>query len=1117
MSLEWKKSKPEGQRLIRRPRFAACHLVIAWLAGFALVCGGAEPAALKPSFHATLKSASEAAAADQSLVLLVFSAEWCGPCKELKRQTISSPEFLEQGGALHLAEVDIDADQKMASDFAVEAVPTLVLLTADGKIVARRIGFMHTAELLPWLEEGRRRAKAGQWEGTAPGAKFDEFARKAATDSLTTNDLQRLVELLGETDPTDRAGAARILFSQREQAIPPLIDAVGHPYLGVRIAASELLQRLASDNTISIDPWQSPAELGGTVAALKKWWAETGKLPLPATTPAADPSVESSIKAALDELRGDDPVKRTEAMAALVGHGAAALPAVREAIRRAERTGDQHTLVLLEDVRWAILVSDAVEERTGGVRYALARGKSSDRQLAAERLGRTGRDVLGALTELVNDSDPLVVESAVRALSGVGGKDAIPAMAALLQAADSNLRMTAAQALGHTKNAEAIKPLLTVLDDPNEVVACTALAALEEVRSRDSYSSSRESLPGEMTAGLRHCLGDSRWRVRAAAAEVIGKLNAGDLADDLKKLLEDTDGFVVKNALAALSQLQAAPDAGQLAALGKRMPSLRGETVAMMLMSETDETAKTVTEIFNASGVSEQLAVLNAMARQETSGERKSSDAWKPLFTRATTATDPRLRHAAAEVLAKASPNLAAELVGPLLADEDPSTRIAAANVVLGILAGKSDSYPDMRFSSSTKTNKTPVTAGQIATWHTAMLQRSEPAPDLAIAAAVFATGDGKADLPLLLASLKKLDPKAAKQRENSAAIAMILSRLSWPEGQPLLDQLCRSPLLFAMAAKGSTRAAPGVADYLLEPSRFKSAVEQAGGEESLAALEVLAGYNYGERRVWSLWSESDRIRAIALALVESTNAPWRAAAVFSLGLRDDADKTPAVFEKALADSNAWVRAAAVQSLARHSTDRTALEARLGPLLADTNLHVAATAASALLEPEVRQAAELGEMLDNFKFETVYGGRDSTSTTSDERPLTTLEAKPAFLQQARDWMMATNTEESVVFALLLAQYGQFDGVERLIARGVEADPKNELVFVNGLLTGIALSRDVKYIPALRKMAAARHDEWELRKILQALKGMTGPDARQLRLEINKQLRNAGSLARPPDD
>jgi hypothetical protein len=41
------------------------------------------------------------------------------------------------------------------------------------------------------------------------------------------------------------------------------------------------------------------------------------------------------------------------------------------------------------------------------------------------------------------------------------------------------------------------------------------------------------------------------------------------------------------------------------------------------------------------------------------------------------------------------------------------------------------------------------------------------------------------------------------------------------------------------------------------------------------------------------------------------------------------------------------------------------------------------------------------------------------------------------------------------------------------------------------------------------MAAIRRDESDLRKVLSALKGMSGPDARQLRLVINKKIRSAG--------
>src|SRR5437764_525496 len=103
-----------------------------------------------PTVHASLKAASEAAAADQSLVLLIFSADWCVPCKQLKSKTLASKEFSEQGGALHLAEIDVDSESNIAADYNVQAVPTLVLLTPENKIVARREGFLPAAELLLW-------------------------------------------------------------------------------------------------------------------------------------------------------------------------------------------------------------------------------------------------------------------------------------------------------------------------------------------------------------------------------------------------------------------------------------------------------------------------------------------------------------------------------------------------------------------------------------------------------------------------------------------------------------------------------------------------------------------------------------------------------------------------------------------------------------------------------------------------------------------------------------------------------------------------------------------------------------------------------------------------------
>jgi HEAT repeat protein len=1095
----------------------------ALLAAFALA--GAEPAS-HPVTHSTLRAASEAALADQSLVLLVFSAEWCAPCKELKAKTLSAPEFLQQAGLLHLVDVDVDSNQKLAASFAVEAIPALALLTGDGKIVGRRTGFTTVPELLAFLAEGRRRAKAGEWEGTVPADKYADYAKKAAADNLTTNDMRQLVDMMGEAEPADRAAAATILMDQREAAVPVLINAIQDPYLGVRIAAADLLQRLAPD-VMAIDPWQAPEELTNSVAALRKWWNETGRLPAAITQPRLDPSAENSIKAELENLRGNDPVRRTEAMSALVGAGTGALPAMREAIGRAEKNGDQRALGLLEDVRWAILVSDSLEQRTGGIRQTLARGKSLERQAAAERLGRTGTEALPVLSELAHDADSLVAESAVQALSNIGGHDAVPAMASLLQSSDSNLRMTAAQALGHSKSPDAVKPLVTVMDDPNEVVACTAIAALEEGLSGEGrFPAQGGSVPDDVSSGLKQCLADPRWRVRAAATEAAGKLGANDLVDDITKLLDDPDGFVVQNALTALEKLNDLPDGKKLAALGKRLPSLRAATVQMMLASETKETSDAVTEIFNAGSVAEKEAVLNALAKHGINSEKQSDANWKPLLVKAMAAPEARLRRSAAEALRQQPVKLAAELVGPLLSDEDGQTRASAAAIILKILDPPVPITLGMPFATG-KTNKSVVSTNQLASWHAALLQRLEPTPPMPVAAAVFVTGDGKADLPQLLAALDKPELQTARLQQDKLALRLILEKLPWPEGRPVLDKLCASPVLFSIAAQQSGACAPAAADYLLEADRFKSAIEPAFGDDLNRSLDLLAGYVTGDdynggyeiidgvaQRVphgWTLWTADAHSRAISLALVKSTNAAWRAAAVYALGLRSDSDQDAAIFDRAVSDTNQWVRRAAVQSLARHAKDRPALEAKIGPLVSETNLSVASAAALALLEPEVRQAADLENSSGGFEFETHHGGSFETSINqSDGRPLTVLEGKPGFLEPARKWLASVKGSEGIPFALLLAQYAQFDGLDRVIADAGESGSKEENEFDDAIMTGIALSQDAKYLPALRRMMAARKDDWALRKLLQALQGIRGAEARQLRLDINKKMRNANS-------
>jgi len=412
--------------------------------------------------------------------------------------------------------------------------------------------------------------------------------------------------------------------------------------------------------------------------------------------------------------------------------------------------------------------------------------------------------------------------------------------------------------------------------------------------------------------------------------------------------------------------------------------------------------------------------------------------------------------------------------------------------------------------STAAKTNQTAATPERIAVWHSNLLQRAEAADGPSVAAAVYATGDGKSDLPRLAAALKQEDEKAIKRLAASAAMSIVVPKLPWPEGKMVLDRLSRSPVLFVLAAAQNERAKSEAVDFLLDPARFKAVVESASRDDLTAVMpRLLHDSGDSNRRAWSLLAPGERTQRIVSALFDSTNVAWRAAAVYGLGRRE-AEKHGPVFEKALKDASPWVRMAGVQGVARAITDRAALEERLGPLVGDADGRVAEVAALALLESELRAAAGLEWNLSYFRFEELRAGSIESVSLNEERPLAALENKPAYLEAARRQLASTNEVESLSFALLLAQHGEFDGIDRLMARPPGRDDDKSGMLPDALLAGVTLSRDAKYLPFLRRLMERTQQDWDLRKILRALKGMPGAEARQLRVDVNKRMRTASA-------
>jgi thiol-disulfide isomerase/thioredoxin len=81
------------------------------------------------------------------LQLMVFSATWCGPCQTMKRNVWPNKELQQiiESNKIKVFNIDVDADQKTANSFKIDAVPTTVIGYAHPdnkiKVISRTVGY----------------------------------------------------------------------------------------------------------------------------------------------------------------------------------------------------------------------------------------------------------------------------------------------------------------------------------------------------------------------------------------------------------------------------------------------------------------------------------------------------------------------------------------------------------------------------------------------------------------------------------------------------------------------------------------------------------------------------------------------------------------------------------------------------------------------------------------------------------------------------------------------------------------------------------------------------------------------------------------------------------------
>lgn len=106
------------------------------------------------AFSHDFAAAQAEAKAKGKRLFIDFETDWCGPCKQMDQWVYTADDVVAVAKDLITVKVDGDASRELVKQFNVAAYPTMILLDASGKEIARNVGYIGVKETAEFLRKG---------------------------------------------------------------------------------------------------------------------------------------------------------------------------------------------------------------------------------------------------------------------------------------------------------------------------------------------------------------------------------------------------------------------------------------------------------------------------------------------------------------------------------------------------------------------------------------------------------------------------------------------------------------------------------------------------------------------------------------------------------------------------------------------------------------------------------------------------------------------------------------------------------------------------------------------------------------------------------------------------